>query len=277
MDVGIHLPQFGRAAVPGGIQRFARHAEDLGFAGLWVSDHLVVPASQSYPAPYLCDPLESLAFAAAATSSIGIGTSVLVLPQYPSPLALANTLATLDYLSGGRLVLGAGIGWSQAEYEALHAPFDHRGARLDEIIDLLRTAWRDDPASHEGRWYSFRDIRLLPKPAHDIPIWLGGSSDAAIARAAAKGDGLHGLDISPEDAPAWVARLRARRPDEGFTLSLRLTWDTTRIEPAEISRRCAVYRDAGVQYVVAVMERGDLDAWLAGAETIAVAAGVTPR
>src|ERR1700716_1249765 len=143
MRIGIHLPQFGRAAVPGAVERAARSAEELGFDDVWVSDHLVIPKDQSYPAPYLYDPLISLAFAAAATSTIGIGTSVLVGPQYASPLALANSLATLDNMSEGRLTVGIGIGWSRAEYEALHAPWDHRGARLDEIIDLLRTAWRD--------------------------------------------------------------------------------------------------------------------------------------
>jgi alkanesulfonate monooxygenase SsuD/methylene tetrahydromethanopterin reductase-like flavin-dependent oxidoreductase (luciferase family) len=150
MRFGIHLPQFGRAAVAGGVEQAARSAEEFGFDDVWVSDHLVIPKDQPYPSPYLYDPLVSLSFAASATSTIGLGTSVLVVPQYTSPLALANTLATLDNMSQGRLIVGVGIGWSQAEYKALHAPFDHRGARIDEIIDLFRTVWRDDPASHEG-------------------------------------------------------------------------------------------------------------------------------
>jgi alkanesulfonate monooxygenase SsuD/methylene tetrahydromethanopterin reductase-like flavin-dependent oxidoreductase (luciferase family) len=110
---GIHLPQFGRAAVAGGIERAAKHAEALGYDDVWVSDHLVIPEGQAYPAPMLCDPLMSLAFAAAATDTVGLGTSVLVGPQYTSPLALANSLASLDYLSDGRLTLGIGIGWSE--------------------------------------------------------------------------------------------------------------------------------------------------------------------
>ena len=192
----------------------AKLAEQLGFDDVWVSDHLVIPEGQSYPAPMLCDPLTSLAFAAAATDSVGLGTSVLVGPQYTSPLALANSLASLDYLSDGRLTVGIGIGWSQAEYEALHAPFDHRGERLDEMIDLFRTAWRDDPATHDGRYYSFSNIHVQPQPAHDVPIWIGGASDAAFARAFAKADGYHGIGVEPEQAAALVERIRAGRPED---------------------------------------------------------------
>ena len=187
---GIHLPQFGRAAVAGGIERAAKHAEDLGYDDVWVSDHLVIPEGQAYPAPMLCDPLMSLAFAAAVTDTVGLGTSVLVGPQYTSPLALANSLASLDYLSDGRLTLGIGIGWSEKEYEALHAPFDHRGERLDEMIDLFRAAWHDDPATHQGRWYSFTDIHVQPQPAHDVPIWVGGASEAAFTPRFHEGRGL---------------------------------------------------------------------------------------
>src|SRR5438093_11045227 len=127
---GIHLPQFGRAAVTGAIERAARQAEELGFDDVWVSDHLVVPEGQAYPAPHLYDPLMALAFAAAATDMVGIGTSALAGPQYPSPLALANSLASLDHLSGGRLTVGIGIGSSQTETEALTAEHSHRVVRV---------------------------------------------------------------------------------------------------------------------------------------------------
>jgi len=271
MRVGIHLPQFGRAAVAGAVEQGARLAEELGFDDVWVSDHLVVPKDQSYPAPYLYDPLVALTFAAASTSAVGLGTSVLVGPQYPSPLALANSLASLDNMSRGRLTVGIGIGWSAAEYEALHAHFDRRGARLDEIIDLFRTAWSDDPATHEGLYYPFTDMRVLPKPAHDIPIWVGGRSDGALRRATTRGDGFHGVGVKPEDAKAVVERLRAARPDDTFTISLRVPWDAKTTEPDEIRAQCEAYEAAGVQHVVAAPERGDLEAWLAGMQTIASA------
>jgi probable F420-dependent oxidoreductase len=277
MRFGIHLPQFGRAAVAGAVEQGARLAEQLGFDDVWVSDHLVVPKDQSYPSPYLYDPLVALTFAAATTSAIGLGTSVLVGPQYPSPLALANAVASLDNMSRGRLTVGIGLGWSAAEYEALHAPFDHRGARLDEIIDLFRTAWSDDPATHDGRYYPFTGMRVLPKPAHDIPVWVGGRSDGAFRRATTRGDGFHGVGVKPEDAKAVVERLRAARPDDTFTISLRVPWDANTTEPDEIRAQCETYEAAGVQHILAAPERGDLEAWLAGMRTVASVLDLTPR
>lgn len=271
--IGIHLPQFGRAITPGGIQRAARLAEDLGFDDVWVSDHLVVPADQSYPSPYLYDPLMALAFAAAVTSRIGIGTSVLVATQYPSPLAVGNSLASLDHLSGGRLMVGAGIGWSKAEYVALGAPFSQRGRRLDEILAVWRTAWEDDPATHAGEWYSFRDVRVLPKPAHRIPVWLGGTSEAAMARATRLADGYHGIGVAPEAAGALVSRIRAVRPDEAFTISLRTGWNSDAGDSA-VKAALEQYAGAGVQHVLFAPDRGDLDAWLRGMERLATQVGL---
>jgi probable F420-dependent oxidoreductase len=277
MRVGIHLPQFGRAAIPGAIERAAQRAEEVGFDDVWVSDHLVVPKGQPYPTPYLCDPLISLAFAAAATSTIGIGTSVLVGPQYTSPLALANSLATLDNMCGGRLTVGIGIGWSKAEYEALGAPWDHRGARLDEIIELLRIAWREDPSSYAGRFYPFHDVRVLPKPAHEVPIWVGGSSDAAFRRALTKGDGWHGIGVKPEDAKPVVHRIRADRPEPEFTISLRMSWDAKTTQPREMRQQFATYEQAGFQHVLVAPDRGDVGTWLAGIESIADTLGLHER
>ena len=270
------FPSSGRAAVAGGAQQAATLAERLGYEDVWVSDHLVVPKDQPYPTPYLYDPLMCLAFAAAVTSRVGLGTSVLVGPQYTSPLALANSLATLDNMSGGRLTVGIGIGWSKLEYEALHASFDHRGARLDEMLDLFRTAWRDDPSTHEGTYYAFHDVRLLPKPQHDIPLWLGGATEAALDRAARKGDGFHGINVKPENAKDWVDGIRARRPGPEFTISLRIPWDTAAVAVDELAEKCSAYEEAGVQHVVISADRGDLTAWLGSMEALASALELTP-
>jgi probable F420-dependent oxidoreductase len=186
--VGSHLPQFGRAAGPAAIRRAAVHAEELGFAHVWVSDHVAIPASQDYPSPYLYDPLLSLAWAAAATTTIGLGTSVLVAPQH-HPVALANSLASLDALSDGRLTVGIGVGWSEAEFHALGQDFHTRGRRTDEILDILRACWRDDPVTFRGDFYELDELRVLPKPEHDIEIWVGGSSEAGYLRATTAGDG----------------------------------------------------------------------------------------
>jgi probable F420-dependent oxidoreductase len=236
----------------------------------------VVPAAQPYPAPYIYDPLMSLAFAAAVTETIGIGTSVLVATQYTSPLSVANSLASLDHMSGGRLVVGAGIGWSRAEYEALGASFERRGQRLEEIVALWQTAWSDDPASHEGSFYPFHEMRVLPKPAHPLPIWLGGTSDAAMARAARIADGYHGIGVESKDAPALVEKIRALRPEESFTISIRIAWDA-RVEDDTVRAQLHDYERAGVQHLHYAPERGDLETWISDMERLAVQADLNGR
>ena len=156
MRFGIHLPQYGRAAGADAITRAARLAEEVGFDDVWVSDHVVQPAAQDYPSPYLYDPFLTLTWAAAATTTVGLGTSVLVVPQY-DPLWLANATASLDALSGGRLRLGVGVGWSEGEFAALGKSFHDRGARTDEILEILQAAWSTDPTSYRGKHYAFEE------------------------------------------------------------------------------------------------------------------------
>jgi probable F420-dependent oxidoreductase len=260
VKVGVHLPQYGRVAGPEAITIAARDAEELGFADVWVSDHIVHPAAQNYPSPRLFDPLLTLAWAAAATESIGLGTSVMVVPMH-EPVALANQLASLDALSKGRLTLAVGVGWSEAEYAAVGGDFATRGRRLDEALDLFRVLWRDDPASFEGAFRSLADIRLLPKPVGPLPIWVGGSSEPAYRRGVLKGDGFQVIGVTPEQAAPVVARLRADRPEDGFTISLRTGWDPLGMEPARIRDECVAYAEAGIQHVVAAPWRKDLQEW----------------
>ena len=268
MRVGIHLPQYGRVASPEAITAAARRAEELGFADVWVSDHIVHPAEQSYPSPFLFDPIVALTWAAASTERIGLGTSVLVLPSHV-PLELANQLASLDNLSGGRLTVAGGVGWSEREFDALGHGFADRGARTDEIIDMFRVVWAEDPATFEGEHISFRDIRVLPQPAHRIPIWVGGSSEPAYRRAVERGDGYQFVGIKPPEAPAVVRRLREQRPEDDFTISLRTGWDPQGMEPDEIRAEARAFADAGIQHVVAAPWQKDLDAWLRSMELLA--------
>ncbi|HET9728929.1 MAG TPA: TIGR03619 family F420-dependent LLM class oxidoreductase [Acidimicrobiia bacterium] len=276
MRIGSHLPQYGRIAGRDAIVRAARHAEALGFADVWVSDHVVHPASQSYPSPNLYEPLLTLATAAAVTTGIGLGTSVMVLPQH-NPLALANALATLDALSNGRLTLGAGVGWSELEFDALGMAFHDRGRRTDEIIAVLRACWTNDPASFHGDYYNFDDIRVLPPPAHRIPIWIGGGATAAYKRAIELGDGFQLIGVTPDEARAPVERLRAARPDPEFVVSLRTGWDPVGMEPERITRELAEYEAAGVQHVVSAPWRTGIDDWLRAMEQLAQLAGLVPR
>jgi probable F420-dependent oxidoreductase len=268
MRVGIHLPQYGRVASPEAITTAARAAEDLGFADVWISDHIVQPAEQDYPSPYLYDPIVTLTWAAACTDTIGLGTSVLVLPSHGT-LELANQLASLDALSGGRLTVAAGVGWSEREFEALGHGFHDRGPRTDEMIDAMRVAWTDDPATFEGEHVSFRDIRLLPKPAHPIPIWIGGMSERALRRGVEKGDSHQIIGVKPPEAAPVVERLRRDRPEETFTISLRTGWDPQGMEPDEIRAEAEAFAAAGVQHVVSAPWRSDLDGWLRSMEMLA--------
>ena len=217
MQVGIHLPHIGRKASPDAIRRAAVQAEELGFADVWVSEHIIIPKDANYPpSANFWDPVLTLTWAAACTQRVKLGTSVLVLPMR-HPLPLAKELATLQNLSQGRLILGAGVGWMEAEFDALGVPFRERGRRMDEGIAMMKAVWNDDPVTFPTRWIAAKidTMRMQPKPCAPIPIWIGGSSDAAIARAL-RLDGWHGSRVTPEQAPAMVQRLRAGRPDAAF-------------------------------------------------------------
>ena len=217
MQIGIHLPHIGRKAGPDAIRRAAVQAEELGFADVWVSEHIIIPKDASYPpSPNFWDPVLTLTWAAAYTKRVKLGTSVLVLPMR-HPLPLAKELATLQNLSQGRLILGGGVGWMEAEFDALGVPFRERGRRMDEGIAMMKAVWNDDPVTFPTRWIAAKidTMRMQPKPCAPIPIWIGGSSDAAIARAL-RLDGWHGSRVTPEQAPAMVQRLRAGAAWRGF-------------------------------------------------------------
>ena len=268
MLVGIHLPQFGRASSPAAITEAAQLAESLGFADVWVSDHVAVPAAQDYPSPFLYDPLLTLTWAAAATNRIGLGTSVLVVPQH-APLELANALASLDALSRGRLIVGAGVGWSEAEFTALGQSFADRGRRMDEMLDVLRACWGPDPVNFEGDFVRLDAMKVQPKPAHVIPIWVGGRSEPAYRRAAARGDGFHAIGLDPDGARKVVQRMRRDRPEESFTLSLRTGWDPQGMDQDVIRRERDEFEQAGIQHVVSAPWRNDTASWLRSMELLA--------
>jgi probable F420-dependent oxidoreductase len=268
MWVGVHLPQYGRVADATAITRAARHAEALGFEDVWVSDHIVHPAAQTYPSPYLFDPLITLTWAAASTERVGLGTSVLVVPTH-NPLELANSLASLDALSAGRLTIAVGVGWSEKEYEALGYGFHDRGRRLDEATDLFRAVWSEDPVSFDGDFTSFEDLRILPKPHRQIPIWIGGGSEPAYRRAAERGDGFQAVGLTPEKAVPVVRRIRQDHPGTDFPISLRTGWDPQGMDPDLIRRELAAFTEAGVQHIVSAPWRKDLDDWLRSMDLLA--------
>src|ERR1043165_4435967 len=209
MRLGIHLPHIGRKAAPNTIRRAAVQAEALGFADVWVSEHIIVPQDAAYPpSAIFWDPVLTLTWAAACTSRVGLGTSVLVLPMR-HPLPLAKELATLQNLSGGRLILGAGGGWLEAEFEALGVPFHERGRRMDEGIAMMRAVWSDDLVSFEAKYVPavIDNMRMQPKPEKPIPIWIGGTSEPALTRAL-RHDGWHGSPPAPDRGGPAVRRGR---------------------------------------------------------------------
>jgi probable F420-dependent oxidoreductase len=267
MRLGIHLPQYGRAATPEAIEQVARHAEELGFSDVWVSDHVVHPLTQEHPSSYLFEPLLTLGWAAGVTERVGLGTSSLIVPQY-HPLQLANSLATLDRLSGGRLQLTVAVGWSEAEFAALHQDFPSRGARLDEALDVFDVVWHENPASYRGTHYQFEDLQVLPQPAHEIPIWIGGNSDQALARAVRRASGYQAISTAPEELAKRIARLRALTPPEEFTVSYRTGWDPQGMDPVQIADECVAYTEAGVQHVVAAPWRRRGEDWIRSMELL---------
>src|SRR5437588_547931 len=268
MRLGIHLPHIGQKASAEAIRRAAIQAEALGFADVWVSGHIILPKDRMYPpSAVFWDPVLTLTWAAAYTGRVGLGTSVLVLPMR-HPLPLAKELATLQNLSGGRLILGAGVGWLEDEFEALGVPFRERGRRMDEGIALMRAVWHDDPVSFEAKTIPalIDDMRMLPKPEKPIPIWIGGTSEPALQRAM-RYDGWHGSRATPEQAAPIVARLRSVRPDPDFAISLRSAWDGR--DDGALRARLQGFQAVGVEHVLVEPFDRELGDWLAAVERIA--------
>jgi probable F420-dependent oxidoreductase len=267
MRFGVHLPQFGRASGPDAIAQAALQAEALGFDDVWVSDHLCVPDGVPYPPAFLFEPVITLTWAAAATTRVGLGTSVMIIP-YRHPLHLAKELASLDQLAGGRVTLGGGVGWLAGEFDALGVPLTERGVRTDEYIDVLRACWAaEDPVSFHGRFVAFERMKVRPKPSHRIPLWVGGSSPAAIDRAVERGDGWHG-NVTPAEAAPIIAQLRAARPEESFTISMRTGWDGLNTPEDQIRAEAEAYAAAGVEHLVAVPAQPSLAEWKRSVERL---------
>jgi probable F420-dependent oxidoreductase len=176
----------GFEASPDGIILAAAKAEALGFDAVFVNDHIIVDSSARAAAwTNVYDPLVAMSFIAAHTHSIRIGVSVLIMP-YRNPIATAKSLATFDRMSNGRLTVGVGAGWNEAEFAALGVPFNERGARTNEYLRLWQACWAPGKVSFAGKFFSFSDMHASPKPTQQPqpPIWIGGASDAALRRAA---------------------------------------------------------------------------------------------
>jgi probable F420-dependent oxidoreductase len=263
--------------------RVAERAEAVGLDSVWVTDHVVLPVERRarYPHndtgtfPYTWDqdihePVALLGALAAVTTRVQLGTAVLVIP-YRHPLLVAKMLATIDDLAGGRVVLGAGVGWLRDEFEALGLGddvFTHRGSVTEDFLRAMRIAWTaDDGATYDGRWTSFRDVGTAPRPRRPVPVWIGGRGEQALRRAARMGDGWFAIGTTPADLAGEVRRLReltaeagrdpaavtvaliegiafTERPLDGERPPLRGT-------PEQVAEGLAAFRQAGLDHLAA--------------------------
>ncbi len=231
MKFGLRYCNTSRYVDPKEAVALAQAAEAAGFESLWTVEHTIVPAGYASTYPYdasgkmaggrndipLPDPLIWMAFVAAATTRIKLATGILILPQH-NPVLAAKQIATLDHLSGGRILIGIGVGWLEEEFAALGVPFAERGARTDEYIAAMRELWSADKPTFNGRFVSFKEAYCRPQPVNRrVPIIVGGHSEAAARRAGRLGDGYFPARGAPADLIA-VARKAAeaagRDPDK---------------------------------------------------------------
>jgi probable F420-dependent oxidoreductase len=211
MRFHVAIPNFGPGSAPEAIAEIAQEAEELGFDGIGTTDHLLVPRGQPERYERIFEALAVLAYLAARTDRVLLVTSVIVLPMR-NPFVVAKQAATIDQLSGGRLVLGLGGGWNEQEFANVHADFRRRGRRLDEAIRLFRHLFSGSREPFRGDFYSYEDGVFDPLPVRReaLPILLGGNSDAAVRRAARAADGWESTGIGPE---AWRERLQLLRSE----------------------------------------------------------------
>ena len=266
MRFGIGLPQYGPATAEG-LTTAARQAEDLGFADVWVADHIAVPVGAPYPPSFLLEAMATLSFVAAVTTRVGLGTSVLVLPLR-QPVIIAKQLATVDVLSGGRLTLGVGAGWLVEEFDACNVEYRKRGDLMDEALGVLRACWASAPASFSGPTVSFTAMKVQPLPGRHIPMWIGGVSERALRRAVEHGDGWTGAFQTVDNIAAVVKRLRADRPEPGFTLSTRLDVDGLHGDLDALRRELDSLAGMGITHVLTAPQQRRLDDWLASVEAL---------
>lgn len=219
MELGIGLPTSGALAAPANIAAVAKEAEQLGYDALWTYERLLRPIGDveqggggKAPLPEMYrlvfEPLETLSYVAALTSTIKLGTSIVNALMHP-PVVLARRFATLDQLSGGRAIAGFGQGWMQEEFDTVGVPKQRVGAGFDEVLEAIRACWGPDPVEHQGRYYTIAPSEVNPKPVQQrLPILMGSISPAGIKRAARIADGLNPIAFSADALRQTVSAFR---------------------------------------------------------------------
>ncbi len=221
MEAGVIIPNAGSKASPENMTKVAHWAEELGYHSVWVTDHVALSETVEAYYPYRShgrwdyppetawlDPLLSLCWAAASCPNLKVGTSVAVIPLR-NPLLLAKQLSTLDYLTGGRFILGVGAGWMEEEFDLIDVPFSRRGKRAAEMIELMRQCWSGETVDFQGEFWQVSGFKMYPRPVQPtIPVFWGGHSDATLRRVARVGDGWHPTQITLEQLKKGLGKLK---------------------------------------------------------------------
>jgi probable F420-dependent oxidoreductase len=281
MKYGLSLPHLGTLASANAIRAVAQRAEEIGYDSLWVLQRTLKPVQPQVPYPatpdgqlpdeykIVFDPIESLTFAAAVTSRIRLGTSVIVLSNH-YPLMLAHRLATLDQLSGGRLICGFGVGWSKDEIEAAGVKFETRGRRADEFVRALKAIWKEDPVEFRGEFFQIPKSYIGPKPVQKPhpPIIFGGYVGKTFERVIDQGSGWNPAGVPPEHLRGMIesmrsaAKAKGKRPED-FSVYCRVFYHPTKEQFKEME-------SMGVDHVILDINFGfsSLDAVLKRMEEI---------
>ncbi len=247
MQFGLGLPHAGASAHGPSIITFAQRAEALGFESLWCGDHILLPTAGTAQYPYTADgsfprdasvsfleTLTVLSYVASVTGRIRLGSTVIILP-YRNPIVQAKVFASLDVLSGGRVICGVGVGWLEKEFDSLGVPYAERGPMSDEFLQIFRTLWTEEHPEFDGKYYRFDGMQFQPKPVQDpLPIWIGGHSRRAIRRTIAYGHAWHPTRQTPQFVAAHLPYLRqeaegAGRDPDSITISLKRSLHITDI------------------------------------------------
>jgi probable F420-dependent oxidoreductase len=271
MRVELWVPTASPISTPELLATIGREAEERGFSCLWVGEHVVLFEEYASSYPYaddgkipappgtgLLEPLNTLAFLAAHTTTVRLGTAMVLLPQR-NPVYTAKEVATLDWLSNGRVDLGIGVGWLEEEFRAVNVSWPHRGRRTDEYLDVLHTLWTDETSQFEGEFYSLNPCQMFPKPAQDpLPIHIGGESDAALQRVARAANGWHTFNRSPDELAEPLGTLDGLLAEQGRSRSDITITVCPYFQPldADIAER---YAEAGADAVAALVIPMDED------------------
>jgi probable F420-dependent oxidoreductase len=261
MKVGYFSVGVGPTTNPQWLRTAATTVERLGFATIWAPEHVVLVEQYNSRYPYtsgqfpgpanaeIADPFATLAYVAACTSEVRLATGICIVPEH-NPMVLAKTIATVDRLSNGRVILGVGIGWLAEEFQALGIPFERRAQRTREYIEVMRRLWTEEHSSYSGEFVNFSHVFSYPKPANKkgVPVWFGGESGPALRRVAEYGDGWLGFKLQPDQAAAKIRKIEELLKACGRKRSdvyLAVSPYTDPIKPDDLKR----YRDAGAEEI----------------------------